>query len=279
MPTPRPCSGPASQPGQPPLRAGHVLRRAARRRRRVSRKTRRDHAHQAERAQRPQGAALPLRTLLAAAHVRRRPRRLWRRAVGVAACIAPIVTSSRDLQVFDAPGSLCLPLRPLGASVAWVHVRAEVPAARSEARSLMRRRHRKPNARRAPGPRRVLILSADVGEGHAAAARALAEQIEAAPEHGRGHGHRRPRGDGAAACARWSRTATASSCASSRGPTRRLLAARSTSRRCACSRAGCCACSARARWRAASPSTTPTWSSRPTRRSRSCWRACAAPAR
>ena len=32
------------------------------------------------------------------------------------------------------------------------------------------------------GPRRVLILSADVGEGHAAAARALAQQIESAPE-------------------------------------------------------------------------------------------------
>jgi processive 1,2-diacylglycerol beta-glucosyltransferase len=32
------------------------------------------------------------------------------------------------------------------------------------------------------GPRRVLILSADVGEGHAAAARALAQQIQDAPE-------------------------------------------------------------------------------------------------
>ena len=32
------------------------------------------------------------------------------------------------------------------------------------------------------GPRRVLILSAEVGEGHAAAARALAQQIDAAPE-------------------------------------------------------------------------------------------------
>ncbi len=32
------------------------------------------------------------------------------------------------------------------------------------------------------GPRRVLILSADVGEGHAAAARALAQQIDASPE-------------------------------------------------------------------------------------------------
>jgi processive 1,2-diacylglycerol beta-glucosyltransferase len=42
----------------------------------------------------------------------------------------------------------------------------------------MRRRYRKSRSPRAPGPRRVLILSADVGEGHAAAARALAHQIE-----------------------------------------------------------------------------------------------------
>jgi UDP-N-acetylglucosamine:LPS N-acetylglucosamine transferase len=46
----------------------------------------------------------------------------------------------------------------------------------------MRRRHRKANSRRVPGPRRVLILSADVGEGHAAAARALATQLEDAPQ-------------------------------------------------------------------------------------------------
>jgi processive 1,2-diacylglycerol beta-glucosyltransferase len=46
----------------------------------------------------------------------------------------------------------------------------------------MRSRHRKPNSRRAAGPRRVLILSADVGEGHAAAARALAAQLEEAPQ-------------------------------------------------------------------------------------------------
>ena len=45
----------------------------------------------------------------------------------------------------------------------------------------MRRRYRKPTDR-VPGPRRVLILSADVGEGHAAAARALANQIEDSPE-------------------------------------------------------------------------------------------------
>ncbi len=47
----------------------------------------------------------------------------------------------------------------------------------------MRRRNRTPNGRRIPGPRRVLILSADVGEGHAAAARALAEQVEASEQH------------------------------------------------------------------------------------------------
>jgi processive 1,2-diacylglycerol beta-glucosyltransferase len=46
----------------------------------------------------------------------------------------------------------------------------------------MSRRHRTPISRRRPGPKRVLILSADVGEGHAAAARALARQIESAPE-------------------------------------------------------------------------------------------------
>jgi processive 1,2-diacylglycerol beta-glucosyltransferase len=46
----------------------------------------------------------------------------------------------------------------------------------------MRRRHLQASSHPATGPRRVLILSADVGEGHAAAARALAEQIENSPE-------------------------------------------------------------------------------------------------
>jgi UDP-N-acetylglucosamine:LPS N-acetylglucosamine transferase len=46
----------------------------------------------------------------------------------------------------------------------------------------MRRRHLKASSRPDTGPRRVLILSADVGEGHAAAARALAQQIRDAPE-------------------------------------------------------------------------------------------------
>jgi processive 1,2-diacylglycerol beta-glucosyltransferase len=46
----------------------------------------------------------------------------------------------------------------------------------------MRRRHRNSNSPRSAGPRRILILSADVGEGHAAAARALAQQLEDSPE-------------------------------------------------------------------------------------------------
>jgi processive 1,2-diacylglycerol beta-glucosyltransferase len=48
----------------------------------------------------------------------------------------------------------------------------------------MRRRYRKPTdlVSDPTHPQRVLILSADVGEGHAAAARALADQIEDSPE-------------------------------------------------------------------------------------------------
>jgi len=46
----------------------------------------------------------------------------------------------------------------------------------------MRRRQRNRNPPRRPGPTRVLILSADVGEGHAAAARALEQQINDSPE-------------------------------------------------------------------------------------------------
>ena len=50
---------------------------------------------------------------------------------------------------------------------------------------MRRRRHRQPTypvSDTPARPRRVLILSADVGEGHAAAARALADQIENSPE-------------------------------------------------------------------------------------------------
>jgi processive 1,2-diacylglycerol beta-glucosyltransferase len=81
---------------------------------------------------------------------------------------------------------------PLG--IARVHTPAVRPARRGRwsggwggwAFILMRRRNRTRNARPATDanrPHRVLILSADVGEGHAAAARALAEQIEASEQH------------------------------------------------------------------------------------------------
>jgi processive 1,2-diacylglycerol beta-glucosyltransferase len=61
----------------------------------------------------------------------------------------------------------------------------------SKAQPHMRRRYRKTTSPDSEGeataeapsvPRRVLVLSADVGEGHAAAARALSEQLEASPE-------------------------------------------------------------------------------------------------
>ena len=48
--------------------------------------------------------------------------------------------------------------------------------------ALRLRSQHDPPIPRAPGPRRVLILSADVGEGHAAAARALKEQLESCGE-------------------------------------------------------------------------------------------------
>jgi UDP-N-acetylglucosamine:LPS N-acetylglucosamine transferase len=66
----------------------------------------------------------------------------------------------------------------MGALVHWT----ARPRALRRSTISMRRRNRTRNRRRAPDPtrpHRVLILSADVGEGHAAAARALAEQIEA----------------------------------------------------------------------------------------------------
>ncbi len=60
------------------------------------------------------------------------------------------------------------------------------PRTASSATISMRRRNRTRNGRREADPsrpHRVLILSADVGEGHAAAARALAEQIEASEQN------------------------------------------------------------------------------------------------
>jgi processive 1,2-diacylglycerol beta-glucosyltransferase len=56
------------------------------------------------------------------------------------------------------------------------------PTSQAELDAYMRRHHSTPTSPGDPRPQRVLILSADVGEGHAAAARALAQQIEASPQ-------------------------------------------------------------------------------------------------
>jgi processive 1,2-diacylglycerol beta-glucosyltransferase len=77
-------------------------------------------------------------------------------------------------------GNLSAQLRPPGSRERGREAALE-RAARTRP-SFMRRRNRKGTSRRAPGASRVLILSADVGEGHAAAARALARQIEESPE-------------------------------------------------------------------------------------------------
>jgi processive 1,2-diacylglycerol beta-glucosyltransferase len=85
------------------------------------------------------------------------------------------------LRVFCEPGTLYSQLRPSGGTrVSRIAVKN--PPRFGQAHTFMRRRQRHSAAHRTPGPNRVLILSADVGEGHAAAARALAQQIEDAPE-------------------------------------------------------------------------------------------------
>ena len=153
---------------------------------------------------------------------------------------------------------------PPGDSVQGACLRA-VTALGCRATSGMRSRNRKRALRQPSKARRVLILSADVGEGHAAAARALAEQIEASPA-----GAEVTIIDGlprwVASCGLWSRTAIASSCACSLDLHDRLLAAQARAAGRASSRGSSFACSARGRSRARSPNTSRTWSSRPTPR-------------
>src|SRR5579862_6318312 len=130
--------------------------------------------------------------------------------------------------------------------------------------SMRLRRPRKMKSQRSSGPLRVLVLSADVGEGHATAARAVAQQVTAADAQA---------------------TVTVIDGLAAMGPLVRpvvedgyrvqlrffpwtytvvywllekvLRSARSS--------AGCCACSARARSRGRSPPTNPTSSSPPIR--------------
>jgi UDP-N-acetylglucosamine:LPS N-acetylglucosamine transferase len=88
-------------------------------------------------------------------------------------------TRPRGLQAFDAPSTLW-GLAHAFRERSTVGTRSS-RTARSVGEGLirhMRRRQRKSRPRSAHEPQRVLVLSADVGEGHAAAARALARQIE-----------------------------------------------------------------------------------------------------
>ena len=87
---------------------------------------------------------------------------------------------SSDMRASRAADNLSAQPRPSRVR-APAHACAEQPE-RGRAHSPMRRRDSTRKWRRVPGPRRVLILSADVGEGHAAAARALADQIEASQQ-------------------------------------------------------------------------------------------------
>ena len=241
MPTPRPCSGPASQ--RRPAAAGGRARTAravcAAAPRSTSRQRQR-HAEQPDARPAPHRARPGPPVPRAAAAVA--PSAPGERVLGVAACMAPIVTSAPPCKRPACPVACTRSRARRG------RPRSRAPALRcnrprrGRAHPCMRRRHRKRTlAPGPPAPRRVLILSADVGEGHAAAARALAQQIEASPQDGRGDGHRRPRRDGPRCCGPWSRTATACSCASSPGPTRSSTGCSSTCCRCAWSRAGCCA--------------------------------------
>src|ERR1035437_8009750 len=177
MPTPRPSNGPAIQLGQPPLRAGtycegRLAAPAARRKTLVTMPSR-PSAPSARRA--PERSPARPCALIATDAFGPIPTL----GTGVAACIGSLLRLRRR-QACHGPGKLY--------SLLCVALAGGLPSARVLAIkrlrhgrgliSYMRRRHRKPNSRRVAGPRRVLILSADVGEGHAAAARTLAVQLE-----------------------------------------------------------------------------------------------------
>ena len=149
----------------------------------------------------------------------------------------------------------CVPLR--SRTVVPLRARGARSRARAASANLYATSQPQTKPSRTPRPKRVLILSADVGEGHAAAARALAQQIDDVPAARRGHGHRRTRRDGPdAAPSRRGRLPRAAALHPMELHAR-LLAAGAHPAVPAGSRGGCSACSARARWRARSPNTNP----------------------
>jgi hypothetical protein len=111
MVTPRPCSGPASQFGHPPLRAGTYfegpLAASAVNRNTVVTTPSSPTAPSARRAPAPLHVAVLAAISPGGVAVK------GTRSVGVAACISSLLRL-RNLQVFDAPDSLCLPPLPGG---------------------------------------------------------------------------------------------------------------------------------------------------------------------
>src|SRR5664279_2169378 len=181
LPLPRPtlrsCSGPASQPGQPPLRPGTYCEGApaapALSRKTVVRTPSRPSAPSARMT--PAGARAPAERPLCA----RTGPGIRTSGIGVAACMEPLLRLP-ELQVSGATRYPENTAASAGSARARMCVCAGALGCIRDS-PFMRRRHRKRISRRVPGPSRVLVLSADVGEGHAAAARALAQQIEESP--------------------------------------------------------------------------------------------------
>ena len=172
-----PRNGPASHAGQPPVRAGTYCEgvEAAPA---LTRKTlmRIPSSPSAPTVRtRPAGVLAPAPTLVSAAVAPE----IRTDGMGVAAGIRPIVTSREPASVQRARYSVYTAAPRGHAALARAPAK---PAPDLSTHILMRRRNRNDTPRRSPGPRRVLVLSADVGEGHAAAARALAEQVEASQQ-------------------------------------------------------------------------------------------------
>ena len=86
------------------------------------------------------------------------------------------------VQPYGRPDSLVRAAEPSGARLGPPLRQVSLTSGRNLNYPMRLRRPRQTPPSRTPGPRRVLILSADVGEGHAAAARALAAQVEASPQ-------------------------------------------------------------------------------------------------
>ena len=276
---PSPLSGPG-QPGRPAARARRHIDAMARPRR-----------HLRSRAPRPSPRRAPRRPAREVSQAGTRSRvseALWSGApaavgaagTGVAACIACIVTSGRPASVRAGSVTYKHSCARRGGLPARAGLRRTTLSRVGAALHPMQRRNRKRTAE--PGTRAQRVSSSCPPTW----ARGTPRPPAPSPSRSR-HRRSRRRSRSSTASPRWarcfapsSRTATASSCASSRGPTRSSTGCSSTSCRSGWSPGACSACSAaRPLARIDRRSTNRTSSSPPTPPSRSCSRDCAAPAR